>query len=316
MRHIFPILMLLLALTHASCVRNIEIDIEGDNKVVVYGMLEAGKEPRIYLYRSIPFELDVSVPPLSFINDAQVFLINNDERILLSPQQGYEKTIFRGLYQPGIDQQDSVLVTYYSTDISVKSGETYQLEVNYDGEQITSSTQVPEVIEWKSAIIEKDTSVNDEGETIIRDLLVLTFDDPPGKENYYKYTVDYQQEVVIQGDSGPETVRVNYSFLRNRFISDEGNDGRTFRIRFIVDDKVNTFQNPDYVFQLQTTLINYDPFFINFNRSLIQQGGDEESLLNPFREPVIIKSNINGGLGIFSSLAQSEVTIVPYQPGN
>lgn len=315
MRRIFPIWMFIVALFHSSCVRNIEINVDGDSKVVVYGMLEAGKEPRIYLYRSLPFELDVSVSPLSFINDAQVFLINNDERILLSPQQGYEKTIFRGLYQPDIDMPDSVLVTYYTTDISVRSGETYRLEVNYEGEQITSSTQVPEVVEWKSATIEKDTSVNSDGETIIRDRLVLTFDDPPGKENYYKYTVDYQQEVVVQGDSGPETVRVNYSFLRRSFISDEGNDGRGFKIRFVVDDKVNTFQNPDYVFQLQTTLINYDPAFIRFNRSLVRQGGDEEGLLNPFREPVIIKSNINGGLGIFTSLAQSDVTIVPYQPG-
>lgn len=305
-----------MALIHSSCVRNIEIDVEGDRKVVVYGMLEAGKEPRIYLYKSIPFELDVSIPPLSFINDAQVFLINNDERILLSPRQGYEKTIFRGLYQPGIDMQDSVLVTYYTADFLINSGETYQLEVNYEDDQITSSTQVPETVEFKNALIEKDTTVNGDGETIIRDRLVLTFDDQPGKENYYKYTVDYQQEVVIQGDSGPETVRVNYSFLRNRFISDEGNDGKTFRIRFVVDDKVNTFQNPDYIFQLQTTLLNYDPEFIRFNSSLVQQGGDEEGLLNPFREPVIIKSNINGGLGIFSALAQSKVSVVPYQPGN
>lgn len=315
MKQLIPILILFLSLAEWSCVRNVEIDVRGGRKVVVYGLLEANKEPRLYLYKSLPFELDLSVRPLEFINDAQVFLIIGDEKIPLRPQQAFEKTIFRGLYQPDDVNPDSVLVTFWTAPIIIQSGQNYELEVLVNDDRITASTTVPEVIDFKNAKMVKDTTLDDEGSQVIRDLLELTFDDDSSGINFYKYTVDYQQVAVVQGEEGPTTIRVNYSFLRSRFISDEGNNGRSFRIRFLVSDKVNTFQNPDYVFNLQTTLISYDPRLVEFNRSLVRQGDDDFSVLDPFREPVIIKSNIEGGLGIFSSMAQSPVRIVQYQPG-
>lgn len=315
MKRLSSIITLSLLLTQWSCVRNVEIDIREGRKVVVYGLLEANKEPRIYLYKSLPFELDLSVRPLEFITDAQVFLIAGEERIPLSPRQAYEKTIFRGLYQPDEVIADSVLVTYWTASTIIQSGRNYELEVLVNDGTIRSSTTVPRVIDFKDAKMVKDTTQDDEGNDVIRDLLELTFVDDSSMVNFYKYTVDYQQEAVVQGEQGPLTIRVNYSFLRPRFISDEGNNGRTFRIRFLMSDKVNTFQNPDYVFDLQSTLISYDPRLIEFNRSLVRQGDDDFSVLDPFREPVIVKSNIEGGLGIFSSMAQSPVRLVRYKPG-
>jgi hypothetical protein len=315
MKRLVPILILILSLVEWSCVRNVEIDIRAGRKVVVYGLLEANKEPRIYLYKSLPFELDLSVRPLEFIRDAQVFLISGDEKIPLRPQQAFEKTIFRGLYQPDDVIQDSVPVTFWTAPIVIQSGQNYELEVFVNDDKIKASTTVPKVIDFKKTRIVKDTTRDDEGNQVIRDLLELIFDDDSSAVNFYKYTVDYQQEAVVQGEEGPLTIRVNYSFLLPTFISDEGKNGRSFRIRFLVSDKVNTFQNPDYIFNLQTTLISYDPRLIEFNRSLIRQGDDDFIVLDPFREPVIIKSNIEGGLGIFSSMAQSPVRIVQYQPG-
>jgi hypothetical protein len=309
------ILTLLLLITANSCVRNIEIDVDGERRVVVYSVLEADKEPRVFLYKSLPYEFDLSVIPFEFISEATVFIVVNGERIPLRLEQSFDKTIFSGIYLPDMAQVDSVPVTYFTSDHKVLHGQTYELEVLYQGDRITGTTRVPNAVDFSSVKVYRDSVTDDEGELIIRDILELKLQDDASERNYYKYTVSYRQESIVETETGPELIRVNYDFLRPRFISDEGNNGRIFTIRFLLSDKVNTFQNPDLVVDINTSLISYAPDLFEFNRSLASQGGDEDLVLNPFREPVIIKSNIAGGLGIFSSMSQSRNWTVPYQPG-
>jgi hypothetical protein len=315
MNRLLMISALLLFLTGSSCVRNVEIEVNGRRQVVVYSVLEAGKTPRVFLYKSLPYEFDLSINPVEFITDATVLLKVNGQIIDLSPQQSFDKTIFSGIYQPDLVQQDSVPVRFFSADHKVLHGQTYELEVFYQDQKLQARTRVPNAVDFSSVSVLRDTIVDEDGELIIRDLLELKLQDDASERNYYKYTVAYQQTSELETETGPEIIRVNYNFLRPRFISDEGNNGRIFTIRFLLSDKVNTFQNPDLVFDIQTTLLSYAPDLFEFNLSLIRQGGDEELVINPFREPVIIRSNIEGGLGIFSALSESRQWTVPYRPG-
>lgn len=315
MSRLYLLAILMILMTSSSCVRNIEIEVDGQRQVVVYSVLEADQKPKVFLYKSLPFEFDLSVNPVEFITEATVFIIVNGQRIPLQVEQSFDKTIFSGISLPDVTPPDSVLVTYFTADHKVLHGQTYQLEVLYEGKEITGSTRVPNAVDFSSVRIYRDSTTDDEGELIIRDLLELKLQDDASEKNYYKYTVSYRQESMVESETGPQLIRVNYDFLRPFFISDEGNNGRIFTIRFLMSDKVNTFQNPDLVVDINTTLISYAPDLFEFNSSLIRQGGDEELVINPFREPVIIKSNIKGGLGVFSSMSQSKVWTVPYQPG-
>lgn len=316
MRRYFSLFaLLMLPLIWNSCVRNIEIDIEGRIKPVVYGMLEAGEQPRIFLYKSFPYEFDLTVNPIEFVEDAEISLIVDGEKIVLTPQRGFDKTIFRGLYSPDEVKPDSVEVLFYTSNITIQEGKTYELEVLYNNETLKAKTTVPYSINFISELIVRDTLIDNEGDTTIGDFLELKFIDDPSAINYYKYSVAYENVAVVDTGTGMTTIRTNYFFLRNQFISDENNNGETFTIRFFMSNKVNTFQNPEASFDLKSRLICYEPSLIEFNRSLRRQGTNDNVTLNPFTEPVIIKSNLSSGQGIFSALSKSKESLVVYKPG-
>ena len=300
-----------------SCVRNYEIDFETPSKIVVYSVLEAGKKPRVFLYRNIPFEFDLSKRPYEFISDASVYLVANGERIKLQVEQNYDKNIFYGLYSPGEVYEDSVLVTFYTAEHIVAANTVYELEADYYGEKLTASTTVPDSIIAFNASPVIDTVRDKEGQVYRRNLLELRFRDMPVKENYYKYRVSYKQNAFVTDEYGNGFYKIfRYNFLRRSYFSDAGNDGREFTIRFLLDDKLNNFGDTSYVFELNTSVISYSKDLIDFNVSYVNQGNNHVDILDPFTEPVIIKSNIKGGLGIFTSLYETPVKKIYYKHRN
>jgi hypothetical protein len=107
---------------------------------------------------------------------------------------------------------------------------------------------------------------------------------------------------------------VGYNYLRGRFISDDNDDGEVFTIKFMLNNRVNTYGDSTYVFSLMSNVISYDPSLIRFNSSLSNQQQDDGGVLDPFKEPVLVKSNINGGLGIFTSRTESIIVTTAYKP--
>lgn len=303
----------------SSCVNNIDVSLNFKEKTVVYSMLVAGGEPVVYLYKSEPFNIAISQQPLQYINDAEVYLLTETDKIKLQVQSRYEKNVFFGFFEPGIDKLDSTLVTFYTASVKIEAGKKYRLEVKSGDEFLEAETTVPFLVEPLSTNIITEKDKDDEGNEYLADILEIKFQDRPGEENYYKYRVFYQQQafsdlldsngVLIRTD----TINVAYNFLRSRFLSDEGNDGEVFTIRFLMNNRVNTYGDTSYVFRLNSNIISYSPDLITFNRSLSNQN-DDGSALDPFREPVIVKSNVKGGLGIFTARTESTIITLPYQP--
>ena len=90
-------------------------------------------------------------------------------------------------------------------------------------------------------------------------------------------------------------------------------DGQNHAFEFLISDKINLFNNPDYVFNVRTVLRNYNKSIYDDKQTSDDQS-DEIGLSDPFTEPILIKSNIEGGLGIFSSFCDSDPIIVTYDP--
>lgn len=319
MTKIFPYLILILV-AFSSCVSNTDLSLGFKERTVVYSVLLEGSEPQIFFYKSEPFEISISNKPIRFIDNAEVYLIFNGEKVPLSLEKKYQKSVFFGFFEPEDLITDSILVSYYTAPIRILPNVRYQLEAIINGETITAETTVPATPEVTETSIVTEIQTDDEGLKYNVDYLQIKFNDIIGKENFYKYRVFYNQELIIeQKDSngvflGFDTIKVGYNYLRGRFISDDNDDGEVFTIKFMLNNRVNTYGDSTYVFSLMSNVISYDPSLIRFNSSLSNQQQDDGGVLDPFKEPVLVKSNINGGLGIFTSRTESIIVTTAYKP--
>lgn len=319
MKRIFPYFILII-IALSACVSNTDLSLGFKEKTVVYSVLLEGSVPQIFFYKSEPFEISISNKPIRFIDNAEAFLIFNGEKVPLTLEKKYQKSVFFGFFEPENAITDSILVSYYTAPIKILPNVTYRLEANINGETISAETTVPKTPEVIETTIVTEVQNDGDGDAFNVDFLQIKFNDLKDEENYYKFRVFYNQEAIIeQRDTndviiGYDTIRVGYNYLRGRFISDEGDDGEVFTLKFRLNDRVNTYGDSTYVFSLKSSVISYDPLLIRFNNSLSNQQNDNGGVLDPFKEPVLVKSNVNGGLGIFTSRTESTIITTAYKP--
>lgn len=129
----FKLGCILLVLFLLSCTNEVELDQPHyESKIVVDGYIESNGFANVFLTRSSPFltEYDSASVRATFLNSATVTLTcsNGDSEIL---------TLFRQntFFPPFV---------YRTTRMKGISGESYSLNVLYNGKTITSTTTIPE----------------------------------------------------------------------------------------------------------------------------------------------------------------------------
>lgn len=213
-----------------------------------------------------------------------------------------------------------------SSEFKPQIGKFYEIEVHSNGfTSAYGSTFILPRITINSAEIEKRNI------TISNDYtgfpVSIEFDDPKNEKNYYR--VEASSNVTyLQEDGQPTSIsssitslgyRINqgqdlssdYPFFPALYISDESFDGQKYTLDFFVD-AINLDESTwdwievDYSVNVNITLEHITKEHYDFGIT-----ADLQSKLrdDPFSEPVPLKSNITGGLGIFAGYSYDLVSL-------
>jgi Domain of unknown function (DUF4249) len=276
-------------LFYFSCEKTVTVKaLPYENQLSIECLLEAGKVPKLYLNKSVAFFNDQISSEDLFINDATVKISTGDLTDILTPANEKNEFLCRNEY-------------FYLGKKSIEFGKTYSLEVSYKGKIYTAETTVNLKKPTLKSIgfTPKFNDLYGEHEGVI-----FTFDDIAGQENYYRYQMDRMVD---------STVRT----AGNKKYRSECNGANLFKVvevgRSIYSDKnidglsVNFTIEPSYTHKAGSKAKVYiqsiDKKTAAFFEVLDRQ---KLSSYNPFVEPVFLKTQILGCIGVFGNISVSE----------
>lgn len=278
-----------------SCETDITLKMpETSPKLVVEGHIEPGYPPMILLSHSVPYFSSTAIADLNntFIHKAKITISNGTItkqliEINLATLPDSIVRIIRNLYNIPLDTGSTVLPDfsfYTSFEMMGEENKTYTLNIEAEGMTISAVTTIPpKVIPdsfWTTPHItrHKDTLYE----------LKASFWDPPNEQNYYRYF----------------TKKNNEPFYTPRYgsvYSDQLFDGT--HVKFTVErgepETSNTSRDSSgYFFRGDTVIVKIctiDKAQFEFYSTLENDRGGG----SPFSAPILVKSNIIGGLGIW-----------------
>lgn len=177
--------------------------------------------------------------------------------------------------------------TIPASALPIVAGGTYKLDVSTpDGRRVTATCTVPTApVVIDAAEYLKRPSPDNPGSNEYR--LLCKWADQPGVKNYYRLDVNMVGAFVSDNDT-----IFRYSEMQKGVTDDAGADGQQQSLLF---DQVDFYDNSDN-YALEYTLLVTDKGYYDYHESRFRYTGDD-----PFSEPVIVKSNIEGGLGCFGA---------------
>lgn len=200
------------------------------------------------------------------------------------------------------------------------AGQTYQLSVSMpSGQTLTSSAKVPEAVAITNTLFDSSKIV--QGYQSYKYTVRIGWKDPAGQPNYYRIMGDQvNTQTIPTGPNGqtatftninpvyfeneePRYVLTDNDADGNQFTSSRGTYAKTL-IANINGKQTNTPAGP-----LTLSLLSTDKAYYLYHEALNRYRATEG---NPFAEPVLLPSNIQGGgLGCFAAYNGSSLKIVP-----
>lgn len=210
--------------------------------------------------------------------------------------------------------------------LPIVAGKTYTLTVSTpDGKQVSAQATIPKPIPIQT--IRLDSSVLQYA-TEWQKLYLMTFSwqDPPGEENFYKYggTFDWNAAgYPINGQSPAGFTLRSINFQRQsttgNLLSDNKQDGTV--LSSLSSDAIASVavkasvSNPQEQLasirlakvypgaRITAQLLHTEKIYYQYASAVLNQRRNRD---NPFAEPVLIPSNIQGGLGCFAGYNRTE----------
>jgi hypothetical protein len=173
----------------------------------------------------------------------------------------------------------------------------YVLEISASGYADVAATQIaPRSIVIDDLFFEENGAFFEDGTRAHR--LEVSWHDPAGEMNYYLIEVRSAQD-----SSGFESFQhtesldptIDYDIHGFPIIDDVAFDGKKYTARFALYTHNDVFLKPGGRLIVTLRTLTRDGFLYARSRAQYDLARD-----NPFAEPVIVHSNINGGYGIFS----------------
>ncbi|HMQ47055.1 MAG TPA: DUF4249 domain-containing protein [Saprospiraceae bacterium] len=246
---------------------------------------------------------------------------SNREFVLDASVKIYKGAVFsEHLVQKNINDGDFV---YYTTErLRPEIGTTYTIEVEAPGfEPVTATSKIPEAISilgfelFDVAIQNLNT-----GETAIDYRVALTFEDPANEENYYHLNL-FQQIYdfkVVELDT-----MITGSYLQVWAFDDFEDTGKTphplgglllhdgtfngQRISFDFPVSITYDESDELLGKVFLELRSVTQDYHNYYIDISEQVSNANS---PFKDPIIINDNIEGGSGIFAGYSSARDSVL------
>ena len=310
------ILTISLVFFFLSCEKEIQLDIPNAGKeIVVQAMIQEGYPPIVQLTWSDSYfaTIDSNSYNEMFISGAEITIYNQDKTssISLDEISALIPELPPGLYTNlnAINQPNYPYSNFFS------EGEKYHLKVIFQGDTLTANTSIPNATPLDSLWFVPDDRYPEYGD------FYAYYDDPDTMGNNVMFEHKRIAHFSLNEKKNvPDFMFIKaYGAVRNDF---EGLNGMGFETFFERGEGKNFgnddihFKDPNFAnFQMAYTndtvgevfadiiLLRFsqlDKASFEFWRSVIAQ---DVMNSNPFAEPMNLKSNINGGLGVFEGKA-------------
>ena len=270
MKKTYFLALILLAISSFGCQKNITLDIpKYSSKVVVYCVLRPDSLPSMSLTLSQSYYsyADTTGKPV-YIANAHVTIIDQNTNIV--------DTL-------NLDTVNNQFKFYFGKHRPIQ-GHHYIANINYQGKIITAQTTLPMAVKIDHIDYTKINSLPFTTDSSY--VFALYFNDIPGETDNYTVTQAspfYYEATDYYGftsDAGQDGKQIE--LFESLYHWDGVTPTAPFNVDFMVDNA--TKETADY-----------------FSNLLSQSN----SANNPFSQPVIVKGNINGGLGLFGAMTPS-----------
>ena len=265
-----------------GCEKEVKLDLPSHtSEVVVEGWIEQGKAPNVLLSLTVPYFIKIDSNNLRdyAVTTAKVTVISENglEILTLKPNNVY--------FPPYV---------YFGTEIYGETGRSYQLNVVYKGKVITAVTTIPELVRPDSVWFQHEPGSDSIG------LVGFRLNDDPEVQNYYrtltkrlgkdKRFIPTYTSVFDDKTFNGETLNLTLSRGSSSILDVENNRffsvGDTIVLKFCSIDQASF----DFWNTIQGQII---------------------TSANPFASSnARVKSNIDGGIGIWAGYAASYDTII------
>ena len=270
---------------------------------------------KVYVTQSSPvFVEDAHPGEPDIITNAVVVLADGAREVVLS----YDSTYLA--YSVSADEIGGI-----------RPGVTYHVRVRDDKRSAEAKTTVP-TVPPAIASYQLDTSYSSIGDFYGRKdtslTVQFTWKDPPGAGNYYRVAgkalllTDYQEagpdgKPVIKRGRATIPLHWDDTFGGSELQSDANSDGGTMHSplgRISLRRPVFWTENgaesghPVEVKGITLDLLHTDEYYYRYHQSAQAHDIADD---NPFAEPVLLYSNVSGGLGIFASYNSFSIDIKP-----
>lgn len=301
--------------TIVSCTKEVEIDIPGfEEKLVIDGRIETGQPPVVLIShsRDIYSPTDLEAFMNSFVSGAVVTVSDGTNTYPLTemctdnlpPGSEAFAAEFFGVSEAEIASYH--LCAYVSLDPSSfgQVGKTYTLNVSYDGQSYSGSTQILTPTALDSVFWKPEDDLTDWGYSWAR------LSDPIGSGDAYHWEV---KRLNHDADGNPKDN--GYKTTWSPVFDDEFIEGKTFDFFYenpmSWEDETIPNDYKGYYHLGDTVVIKFskiDPLvyeFLEKKHLQIQTNG------NPFATPTNVISNLSGGcLGVFAGYSPTFDTLI------
>lgn len=314
LKHIIGLLVLSLL---ASCTKVITLDLPlPEEQVVVEGRIQNGQPPLVLLTKNSPYfgGFDLNDLASYYVHDAAITIVerggdtvNLVEYCVADFPESVQREAARLLGYNLSDSTEVPNVCMYSTPSALQfflTGDTtgftgrvgghYDLTINVQGQTLTSTTYIPGLLPIELSWRPHPDPTQDSLVAVW-----LTYDDPDTTGNFVRYFTQRNDESFYP----PVTSSVYDDLLIPpgevlTLPTERGQPPRSGRGR----DDFGYFMYGDTVTIMFCSL---DKEHYDFWHTIENDNGD-----SPFSSPINIKSNINGGLGVWGGYGAYYATII------
>lgn len=162
-------------------------------------------------------------------------------------------------------------------------GKSYSIDVtSSDGRKVSGSCTIPNKLNTSLEVTDVSLVSGDYSNDYD---VSFKFTDTPGEGDRYRV---YAMATIQDSPENPPYLVQMYLEKGETYISDENRDGSTFSFR----GRIYAYYG---IKKVEVMLLTTDENYYTYHKSLENNYGDD-----PFSEPMLVYSNIDGGLGIFS----------------
>lgn len=284
-----------------GCQKDVKITTSSgyDGDLFVECILVPGRPPQAFLSNSAAFFAPNVTPQDLFARDAEVYLTGPLGVDTLVPDSTFDE--FRCRWVP-----------YYSGSAQPVIGQSYQLDIVWNGRAVTAKTAIsqPKVeIDSLKYIGEFFDSYGG------HDGLALWITDPLGPGNFYRFQMNRMIDSSRHHVHALDTWVPDCSNGNKFFVPDLG--------RIIFSDKYIDGQQMELLVEVSFEYKKGDSAWV-FIQSLDQKSAEFyqemdrqlQSIMNPFVEPEFIETKIQGAIGVFGSAVVSDSVLFIYPQDN